>query len=122
MDVQSTITTETGALKIGKKVSMNLQKDEKINDLDRLYDLLLHEKHLLQVYQISQHEAFDGDFMNLIHDNRNRVQDQHGKITQVLFDMGEYTADAAPASMAKDVSAVFMGYLDQLPYETKMPH
>ncbi len=122
MDVQSTITTETGTVKIGKKVSLNIKKDQNFNDLDRLYDLLLHEKHLLQVYQISEHEAFDPDLLKLISDNRGRVQEQHGKVTQVLFDKGEYTADAAPAPMAKDVAAVFMGYLDQLPYETKMPH
>ncbi len=122
MDVQSTITTETGALKIGKKVSLNIKKDQNFNDLDRLYDLLLHEKHLMQVYQISQHEAFNGDMMRLINDNCNRVREQHGRVTQVLFDMGEYTADAASAPVARDVAAVFMGYLKQLPYETRMPH
>jgi hypothetical protein len=122
MDTQSTITVETGTLKIGKKVSLNIQKDQNFNDLDRLYDLLLHEKHLLQVYQIGLHEAFNQDLMQLIQDNQGRVQEQHSRITQVLFDMGEYTADAAPGPIARDVAAVFMGYLKQLPYDTRMPH
>ncbi len=122
MDTQSTITTETRARKIGKKVSQNIKKDQSFNDLDRLYDVLLHEKHLVQVYQISRHEAFDPALEKLFRDNQNRVQEQHGRITQVLFDMGEYTADAAPVSLAQDISAVFMGYLDQLPFDTKMPH
>lgn len=122
MDAQTTITTETGTRKIGKKVSGNIKKDQSFNDLDRLYDVLLHEKHLLQVYQISCHEAFEPGLFQLLKDNRDRVAKQHGQITQVLFDMGEYTADAAPVAMAKDIPAVFMGYLDQLPYDTKMPH
>ena len=53
MDPNATITTETGAIKIGKKVSININKDQNINDLDRLYDTLVHCKHMLNVYNKS---------------------------------------------------------------------
>lgn len=122
MDPNSTITTETGTEKIGKPVSINFQKDTTINDLDRLYDVLLHHKHMMNVYQISSTEAVDPNLYALLNTCRQRIQDQHGKVLDTLFNMGEYTADVAPPAQVKDVSAVFMGYLNQLPYKTKMPH
>ncbi|EEG78449.1 spore coat protein [Dethiobacter alkaliphilus] len=122
MDPNATITTETGAQKIGKQVSINFQKDQSINDLDRLYDVLLHHKHMMNVYQISSSEAVDINLHNLLNTCRHRLQQQHGKVLDTLFNMGEYTADIAPPSQVKDISAVFMGYLNQLPYKTKMPH
>jgi hypothetical protein len=122
VDPQATITTETGAKKIGKQVSIDIQKNETINDLDRLYDILLQEKHMMNIYQISSNEAIDPAFFSLLNDNRSRLQDQHQRILNTLFSIGEYTADIAPPSQVKDVSAVFMGYLNQLPYKTKMPH
>ncbi len=122
MDPRATITTKTGAKKIGKDVSMPFQKDLNFNHLDRLYDLLLHEKHLLSVYQTSCHEVIDPSLYNLLNGIRQRIQQQHGKVVDTLFNMGEYTADTAPASQVKDVSEVFMGYLNQLPYKTDVPH
>ncbi len=122
MDPNSTITTESGAQKIGKKVSVNIQKNEAINDLDRLYDTLFHEKHMMNIYQVSSSEAVDPAFYSLLNSNRQKLQNQHGRIIDTLFEMGEYTADIAPPSQVKDVSDVFMGYLGQLPYKTKMPH
>lgn len=122
MDPNATITTETGTKKIGKKVSINFTKDQTINDLDRLYDTLAHHKHMLSVYQISSTEAVDPSLYTLLNTCRQRIQDQHGKVLDTLFNMGEYTADAAPPEQVKDISAVFMGYLNQLPNQNKMPH
>ncbi len=122
MDPKATITTESGAQKIGKKVSVTIQKDEAINDLDRLYDTLFHEKNMMSIYQISSSEAVDPALYSLLNSNRQKLQNQHGRIIDTLFEMGEYTADIAPPSQVKDVSDVFMGYLGQLPYKTKMPH
>ena len=122
MDPNATIVTKTGAQKIGKQVSGNIQKDQSINDLDRLYDTLFHQKHMMNIYQISSSEAVDINLYKLLNTCRQRVQGQHGKVLDTLFNMGEYTADVAPPSQVKDVSDVFMGYLNQLPYKTKMPH
>ena len=122
MDPQATITTKSGAKKIGKDVSVNMQKNESTNDLDRLYDLLLQEKHMMNIYQISGSEAVDPALFSLLNENRIKLQEQHGRIVNTLFSIGEYTADIAPSSQVKDVSEVFMGYLSQLPYQTKMPH
>jgi hypothetical protein len=122
MDPNATITTKTGAKKIGKQVNINFTKDQSINNLDRLYDVLFRHKHMMNVYQISSSEAVDPDLYNLLNTCRQRVQQQHGKILDTLFNMGEYTADVAPPSQVQDISDVFMGYLNQLPYKTKMPH
>jgi hypothetical protein len=122
MDPNATIKTETGAQKIGKQVSINIYKDQSINDLDRLYDTLSRHKHMMNVYQISCSEAVDPALFSLLKTCSQRVQDQHGRVLNTLFDIGEYTADIAPPSQVKDISAVFMGYLNQLPYNTKMPH
>lgn len=122
MDPNATITTKTGVQKIGKELNINIQKDQSINDLDRLYDVLFRHKHMMNVYQISSSEAVDPALYTLFNTCRQRVQEQHGKILDTLFNMGEYTADVAPPSQVKDVSDVFMGYLNQLPYKTKMPH
>jgi hypothetical protein len=122
MDPNATITTKTGAQKIGKEVNINFSKDQSINDLDRLYDVMLHHKHMMNVYQISASEAVDPNLYQLLNTCRQKVQEQHGKVLDTLFNMGEYTADVAPPSQVKDISEVFMGYLNQLPYKTKMPH
>lgn len=122
MDPNATITTKTGAQKIGKEVNINFSKDQSLNDLDRLYDVLLHHKHMMNVYQISSSEAVDPNLFTILNTCRQRVQEQHGKVLDTLFNMGEYTADIAPPSQVQDVSDVFMGYLNQLPYKTKMPH
>jgi hypothetical protein len=122
LDPNATIVTKTGAQKIGKQVSGNIQKNQSINDLDRLYDTLFHQKHMMNIYQISSSEAVDLNLYKLLNTCRQRVQEQHGKVLDTLFNMGEYTADVAPPSQVKDVSDVFMGYLNQLPYKTKMPH
>lgn len=122
MDPNATISTSTGAQKIGKQVSINIQKDESINDLDRMYDMLLHEKHLMEIYHLSGTEAVDVNLHALMNNNRSKLQAQHGRLVDTLFSIGEYTADVAPASQVKDVSTVFMRYVNQLPYNNKMPH
>ncbi|NLZ94158.1 MAG: spore coat protein [Firmicutes bacterium] len=122
MDPNATITTETGAIKIGKKVSININKDQNINDLDRLYDTLVHCKHMLNVYNTASLEVVDPELFNLLNTCRQRIQAQHGKVLDTLFNVGEYTADAAPPEQVKDISAVFMSYLKQLPNQNKLPH
>lgn len=123
MDPNATITPqETGAKKIGKKVSININKDQSINDLDRMYDTLQRQKYMMMNYQISATEMVDPKLFGLLNTCRQKIQDQHGRLLDTLFDIGEYTADIAPPEQVKDVSAVFMGYLNQLPYKNNMPH
>ncbi|HZK24337.1 MAG TPA: spore coat protein [Oscillospiraceae bacterium] len=122
MDPNATITTETGTQKIGKQVTINFTKDQTINDLDRLYDMIAHCKHMLSVYQTASSEVIDPELYSLLNTCKQRVQEQHGKAVDTLFNMGEYTADVAPPEQVKDISAVFMGYLKQLPNQNKLPH
>ncbi|MDW7651420.1 MAG: spore coat protein [Bacillota bacterium] len=122
MDPNVTMTTKTGAQKIGKQATANIAKNQQINDLDRLYDTLFHHKHMMNIYQISCSEAVDPNLFNLLKTCSQRIQEQHGKVLDTLFNIGEYTADVAPPAQVKDISEVFMGYLNQLPYKTKMPH
>lgn len=122
MDPQAVFIAQSGAQKIGKQVKNNIQKSAGINDLDRLYDLLFWQKNMMNNYHLAAMEAVDPSLANLLSTNRQRLQDQQAKLADTLFNMGEYTADLAPASQVKDVADTFMGYLNQLPYKTKMPH
>ena len=76
MDTTSTITTKSGAKKIGKQVSGAMQqpKDATFNDRDRLNGVLMHEKQVLIGYSTGLNEVFDPELYNLVQNNRNRVQ------------------------------------------------
>lgn len=115
------MTTETGAQKIGKKASSGIKQDRTLNDLDRLYDQLLQLKHMLHAYTIFWHEAFDDQLQTIIEQNVKHLKDEHQRIVDQLFEMGEYTADVAPDTQVRDISTVFNGYLNQLPYDKPKP-
>jgi hypothetical protein len=124
MDTTSTITTKTGARKIGKQLSAGMQqpKDATINDRDRLNGILMHEKQILIGYSTGLNEAFDSNLYNVIQTNRSRVQDLQHQAVSALFNSGEYTADAAPPEQVADAFDVFNGYKNQLPYPNKPAH
>lgn len=124
MDTQSTITTKTGAVKIGKEVTAQLpkQKDATVNDRDRLNDILLHEKHMLTGYNIGINEILDSDFFNLLQENRQQLQQVHQQMLEALFDMGEYTADIALPNQVADAYDIFNGYKTQFPYPESELH
>jgi hypothetical protein len=124
MDTTSTITTKTGAKKIGKQMSAGMQqpKDATVNDRDRLNGILMHEKQILIGYATGLNEAFDSKLYNLIQSNRSRVQDLQQQAVTALFNSGEYTADIAPPEQVTDAYDVFNGYKNQLPYTGKPTH
>ncbi len=124
MDTASTITTKTGAKKIGKQVSgvMQQPKDATVNDRDRLNGVLMHEKQVLLGYTTGLNEAFDGNFYNLIQKNRSRIQDCHQHVVEALFNTGEYTADIAPPEQVADAYDIFTKYQNQLPYQQPQTH
>lgn len=124
MDTTSTITTKTGAKKIGKQVSgvMQQPKDATVNDRDRLNGVLMHQKQVIQGYTTGLNEAFDGNFFKLIRKNRDRVQDYHQQVVEALFNTGEYTADIAPPEQVADACDIFTKYRDQLPYPGQQAH
>ncbi|HOL18127.1 MAG TPA: spore coat protein, partial [Bacillota bacterium] len=120
----ATITTKSGAKKIGKQLSgvMQQPKDVTVNDRDRLNGVLMHEKQILLGYSIGLNEVFDPTLFNIVQANRNRVQEMHQQAVEALFNMGEYTADIAPPEQVRDAYDVFNGYKNQLPYPNKPTH
>ncbi|UNC92836.1 spore coat protein [Candidatus Contubernalis alkaliaceticus] len=124
MDTQSTITTKTGAVKIGKEVTAQLpkKKDATVNDRDRLNDILLHEKHMLTGYSTGINEVLDPILFNLLQENREQLQQVHQQMLEALFDMGEYTADIALRNQVVDAYDVFSGYKTQFPYPENELH
>ncbi|NLD48961.1 MAG: spore coat protein [Clostridiaceae bacterium] len=119
MDTQSIVTTQSGAQKIGKRVSDEFPKvkDANVNLRDRMNDILLDQKNMLVSYQIAINEILNDDLRNLLADNRNKLQGAHTGLINGLFDMGEYQADVADKPQIKDVLDVFSGYRTQLPYK-----
>ena len=119
METQSTVTSKTGVVKIGKPVSSELPKvkDSNVNLRDRLNDVLLTEKHNLVSYQIGINEVINTDLQNVITNNRNRLQNIHTNIFTQLFDLGEYQADVATSQQIADTSQVFTNYRTQFPYQ-----
>ncbi len=118
VDTSATITTKTGAKKVGKPKSgvMTGPKDSTINDRDRLQGLLMLEKHLLEGYTTGLAETFESELYNNIKKIRSRNEEIHTRILESLFNTGEYTADIAAPEQLTDTCDVFSGYLNQLPY------
>lgn len=118
MDTQSTVTSKTGVVKIGKKVTNELPKakDANVNVRDRLNDVLLTEKHNLISYQIAINEIINDDLRKFAFDNRNRLQDLQVRFFNELFNMGEYQADVATGPQIIDTADVFTNYRSQLPF------
>lgn len=124
MDTSSTITTQSGAQKIGKQTTgvMKQPKDATVNDRDRLNGILMHEKQMMQGYTTGLAEVFDSDLYSRIQRNRTRIEDLHSQTLEALFNTGEYTADVAPPEQVTDAYDVFKGYLNQLPYPGRQTH
>lgn len=118
MDNNATITTKSGAKKIGKPTSgvMKEAKDATVNDRDRLNGILMHEKQIALGYSIGLNEAIDSRLYEQIQKNRSRIEDLRGQVADALFEGGEYTADIAPMEQVLDAYDIFSGYRSQLPY------
>ena len=119
MDTQSTVTTNTGVQKIGKRVSNELPKvkDANMNVRDRLNDILLTEKHNLVSYQVAINEIINDDLMKIVIDNRNNLQNAHTWFFNEMFNLGEYQADMATTPQIKDTFDVFSNYKAQFPFK-----
>jgi hypothetical protein len=117
MDTQSTVTSKTGATKIGKPVTSELPKvkDANINLRDRINDMLLTEKHNLISYQTSINEIMNDDLRKVIVDSRNNLQNLQMSFSNELFNLGEYQADITGSAQIADTSQVFNNYKVQLP-------
>ncbi len=118
VDTSATLTTKSGAKKVGKPKSgiMTTPKDSTINDRDRLAGLLLLEKHLVEGYTTGLSETFESQLCNHIKIVRSRNEENRSRILESLFNTGEYTADAASPEQLSDAKEIFSGYRSQLPY------
>lgn len=118
VDTSATMTSKTGAKKVGKQKSgvMTGPKDATINDRDRLQGLLTLEKHLLEGYTTGLAETFESALYNSIKLARSRNEESHTRFLESLFNTGEYTADLASPEQIADAYDVFSGYQNQLPY------
>ncbi len=119
MDTQSTVTSKSGVVRIGKRVSDQLPKvkDANVNVRDRLNDILSTEKHMTISYQTGINEMINDDLRQLAIDNRNTIQNLHTKIFNELFNLGEYQADVAKMEQIADSVEIFTNYKVQLPYK-----
>lgn len=117
MDTNATVTSKTGAEKIGVKVTNELpkQKDVNINVRDKLNDILSSEKHNLTNYQIAINEMINDDLRGVLSENRNNIQNIHTTVFNELFSMGEYQADIATKQQISDIFDVFNNYKTQIP-------
>lgn len=118
MDTQQTVTSKSGVVKIGKKVTHELPKvkDANVNLRDRFNDVLLTEKHNLISYQVCINEMVNDDLRGLIMQNRNRTQDTQIRFFNELFNLGEYQADIATPQQIADSAEVFSNYRMQMPF------
>ena len=110
MDTSSTITTKSGAQKIGKSTAgvMQQPKDATVNDRDRLNGILMHEKQLMQGYTTGLAEAFDPDLYNRIKENRSRIEELHSRTVEALFNTG----NIPPISLETQVTDAYDVFKD----------
>lgn len=118
MDSTSTVTSPLGVQKIGKSMSPKLPKvkDATVNVRDRLNDVLINEKYILNGYNTGSHEMIDQGLLNLVFQNMDRNIRIHRQILEEMFNLGEYQADIATPPQVADTFDVFNGYKTQLPY------
>lgn len=118
MDTQNVVTTKGGVQKIGKQVSDELPKvkDATINLRDRLNDMLLDEKQLLNNYQTAINEMINDDLRDLLVGNRNSIQGAQISFYNDMFNLGEYQSDIATPQQISDTLNVFNNYKTQLPF------
>ena len=118
MDTQTVVTTKGGIQKIGKQVSNELPKvkDASINLRDRLNDMLLDEKQLLNNYQTAINEIINDDLRDLLVGNRTSIQGAQVGFFNDMFNLGEYQMDIATPQQISDTLDVFNNYKTQLPF------
>lgn len=118
MDNRSTVTSKFGVQKIGKGKSPVLpkEKDQSVNLRDRLNDVLLSEKHMLDGYHTGSNEIIDQQFYDLVKKNIENCRLIQRKMFEQLFDLGEYQADTATPPQIEDALDMFNNYKVQLPY------
>lgn len=119
MNNRSTVTSQFGVQKIGKQRSPVLpkEKDIGVNLRDRLNDVLLSEKHIIDGYQIGMNEVIDEQLYNIVMQNLDRNRQLQRKMFEQLFDLGEYQADTATPPQISDALDMFTNYKTQLPYQ-----
>jgi hypothetical protein len=112
MDTQFVVTTKAGLQKIGRQVSDELPKvkDATINLRDRLNDMLLDEKQLLNNYQTAINEMINDDLRDLLVGNRNSIQGAQIGLYNDMFNLGEYQSDVATVQQVSDTLEIFSNY------------
>jgi hypothetical protein len=123
MDNRTTVTSKFGVQKIGKDKSPVLpkEKDPSVNVRDRLNDVLLSEKHILDGYHSGLNEIIDQQLFDLINKNIDNCRLLQRKMFEQMFDLGEYQADTATPSQIEDALDMFNNYKVQLPYPQNEP-
>lgn len=119
IDPGATVTSPTGARKIGNKVSPSLPKTKgpDFNIRDQFNDVLMGEKHLTGTYTMAVNEAIRPDLRALFTGLRDQAVNCQWQVFGTLYNLGEYQADIAAPEQVADVVDVFSGYQTQLPYD-----
>lgn len=92
-------------------------RDVTVNLRDRLNDVLISEKYIMQGYRIGSNEVIDQQLYDLVMKNLNGLKQIHRRMFEVLFDLGEYQADTATPSQIADTLQVFNNYKSQLSHQ-----
>ena len=118
IDVSSTVTSPFGVQKIGKGKSPVLpdEKDPSFNLRDRLNDVLLSEKHIIESYTTGAKEVLCQQLYTIASENLSNLKSAQRHLFEELFNLGEYQADVAAQPQLDDALDMFTKYKVQLPY------
>lgn len=95
---------------------MPKEKDANVNLRDRLNDVPMSEKYIMESYHIGSKEIIDKQLYDLVMKNLVNVQKNHRQMFEQLFDLGEYQFDVATPAQVGDTFDVFNKYRTQFPY------
>ncbi|KUO59458.1 MAG: hypothetical protein APF84_19320 [Gracilibacter sp. BRH_c7a] len=118
IDTSSTVTSPFGVQKVGKGKSPVLpeEKDPSFNVRDRLNDVLLSEKHIIESYTTGSKEVLCQQLYNVVTENLSNLKLAQRHLFEELFNLGEYQADIAAQPQIDDALDMFTKYKVQLPY------
>jgi hypothetical protein len=118
IDNNSMVTSPFGVQKIGKSKSPVLpkEKDPSFNLRDRLNDILLSEKYVIEGYTTGSKEILDEQLYNVVINNLNSLKQVQRHLFEELFNLGEYQSDIATPQQIADTLDIFTKYKVQLPY------
>lgn len=118
IDTNSTVTGPTGVQKVGRDRSPALpkEKDASFNLRDRLNDILLSEKYIIEGYTTGSKEVLCQQLYNIVNENLSNSKLVQRNLFEQIFNLGEYQADVASDPQIADALDMFTKYKAQLPY------